>query len=387
MSQRIPVPPVPGIDTGKWNALIESGRDTGTVTQEEIVRVLHSVELTEELLDRVVQVLTSVKIGIDDDATPLAPVRPVRRAGHRGNSEDSVNLYLNEIGRVDLVTAEEERSLGRLIADGQKCQARLQVEELEGGERRRLERKVEEGRRAREELVEANLRLVVAIARKYDRQGVLLMDLVQEGNIGLMRAAEKYDWTKGFKFSTYATWWIRQAISRAIPDQGRSIRIPAHMIEFINQVNRARRDLVSELDRDPTQAEIAERCNMTVERVSELQRLAESTVSLDAPVGDESDSPSIGDQVGDEDAIDPADTAALVDLQRAVHIVLDELEPRDQEIIKMRFGIDCEPHTLDEVAKRFSVTRERIRQIEARTLARLRHPHNSKRLRSFVDPE
>jgi RNA polymerase primary sigma factor len=295
-------------------------------------------------------------------------------------------MYLNEIGRVDLLTAEQERDLGRRITEGQKCQARLQVESVEGGELRRLERKVEEGRRAREELIQANLRLVVSIARKYDRHGVPLMDLVQEGNIGLMRASEKYDYSKGFKFSTYATWWIRQAISRAIPDQGRTIRIPAHMAEFINQVNRAERDLQRELDREPTIEEIALRCNMTIDRVAELRHMSSSIVSLDSKLGDEPDSASLGDQLGDQEADDPADTAERSEMHRAVHLVLDELDERDQEIIKMRFGIECEPHTLDEVAKQFNVTRERIRQIEARTLARLRHPHNSKRLRSFVDP-
>lgn len=386
MTPRTPPPPVNGIDVEKWNALIVSARDTGSVSQEELVRVLHAVEITEEILSLIVSVFNSIKIEIEDDSTPLAAPRPVRRASIASNTEDSVNIYLNEIGRVDLLTAEQERELGRQIEEGQTCQARLQVEELEGGERRRLERKVESGRQARKVLIEANLRLVVSIARKYDRHGVPLMDLVQEGNIGLMRATEKYDHSKGFKFSTYATWWIRQAISRAIPDQGRSIRIPAHMSEYINQVNRAHRDLLRDLDREPTIEEIAERCNVTVERVAELQQMAGSIASLDSKIGDEPDSASLGDQIGDEEAEDPADTAELADLRRAVHLVLDELDERDQEIIKMRFGIECEPHTLDEVARRFNVTRERIRQIESRTLARLRHPHNSKRLRSFVDP-
>jgi RNA polymerase primary sigma factor len=367
MTPRTPPPPVNGIDVEKWNALIVSARDTGSVSQEELVRVLHAVEITEEILSLIVSVFNSIKIEIEDDSTPLAAPRPVRRASIASNTEDSVNIYLNEIGRVDLLTAEQERELGRQIEEGQTC-------------------KVESGRQARKVLIEANLRLVVSIARKYDRHGVPLMDLVQEGNIGLMRATEKYDHSKGFKFSTYATWWIRQAISRAIPDQGRSIRIPAHMSEYINQVNRAHRDLLRDLDREPTIEEIAERCNVTVERVAELQQMAGSIASLDSKIGDEPDSASLGDQIGDEEAEDPADTAELADLRRAVHLVLDELDERDQEIIKMRFGIECEPHTLDEVARRFNVTRERIRQIESRTLARLRHPHNSKRLRSFVDP-
>ena len=387
MSPRIPPAPDKGIDPEEWKTLVKSGRDTGSVTQEEIVRLLHEVELTEEILEKLTEALASIKIAIEDDSTPVAPARPTRRASNASNSEDSVNVYLNEIGRVDLLTAEQERELGRRISEGQHCQARLQVEELEGGERRRLERKVEDGRRARDELIEANLRLVVSIARKHERPGVQMLDLVQDGNIGLMRAVEKYDYTKGFKFSTYATWWIRQSISRAIHDQSSSIRIPQHMAEFINQIRRATRDLVLELDREPTIDEIAQRCSMTVERVAELQQMAAAVVSLDSKIGDESDAPSLGDQIGDQEADDPSDAAARAELRRAVHLVLDGLEPRDQEILKMRFGIDCEPHTLDEVATRFNVSRERVRQIEARTLARLRHPHNSKRLRSFVDPD
>ncbi len=382
--KKVPVPPVEGIDADEWLALVESGRHTGSVTADEVANVLRSVELSEDVLGLVYSVLIAAKIAIEDDE-PVALPRPVRRLGHRGSSDDSVNMYLNEIGRVDLLTAEEERELGQRITEGQQCTLRLQLEEVVGGERRRLERKAEDGRRAKDELIQANLRLVVSIARRYDRHDVQLLDLVQEGNIGLMRAADKYDYTKGFKFSTYATWWIRQSISRAIADQGRTIRIPSHMMEFLNQVLRAQRDLAQDLDREPSTEEIAERCGMTVERVSELQQLAASTISLDSPVGEGPDSISLGDQIGDQDAEDPIDMASMAELRRTVLVVLGDLPVRDQEILRMRFGIDCEPHTLDQVAGEFGVTRERIRQIEARTLTRLRHPHNSRRLRSFVD--
>jgi RNA polymerase primary sigma factor len=300
-------------------------------------------------------------------------------------------MYLNEIGQVDLLTADDEKRLGKQIKDG--LEAKRQLDETAAAlgirERRALQRTISDGEKAKEHMVRANLRLVVSIARRYDRKELQLADLIQEGNIGLMHAADKYDFEKGFKFSTYATWWIRQAMSRAMADQGRNIRIPGHMMEIVNRVHRVERELASELERDPLPEEVALRCGLTVDKLLEVLQIAITTTSLDAPVGSDTDDLTVGDTIASSDATnDPIESTEKRQLGEAVERTLKDLPERDQEIVMMRFGIGKyvgQPHTLEDVAKIMKVTRERVRQIEQKTLARLRHPHNSANLRGFLD--
>ncbi|MFM9121915.1 MAG: RNA polymerase sigma factor RpoD/SigA [Actinomycetota bacterium] len=302
---------------------------------------------------------------------------------------DSVRLYLNEIGQVELLTAEEEKDLGKKIKSGLVAQEKLNKmhSELGFSERRRLQRIVKEGEKAKDHLVRANLRLVVSVARRYDRKELQLADLIQEGNIGLMHAADKYDFEKGFKFSTYATWWIRQSMTRALADQGRNIRIPGHMMEVVNRVQRAERDLTAELGRLPTPEEVATRSGLSVEKLLDIMQLAIPTTSLDAPVGYNTDDLTVGDTIADTDDNDPLGATERAQLREAVEKTLKDLPERDQEIVAMRFGIGefDRVFTLEEVAEKMKVTRERVRQIEQKTLARLRHPHNSGYLRAFLD--
>jgi RNA polymerase primary sigma factor len=301
---------------------------------------------------------------------------------------DAVRLYLNEIGQVDLLTADDERRLGKAIRDGLDAQAALDRAPASLGlkQRRELQRVVRDGAKAKDHMVRANLRLVVSIARRYDRKELHLADLIQEGNIGLMHAAEKYDFQKGFKFSTYATWWIRQAMTRAMADQGRNIRIPGHMMEVVNRVQRVERELATELGRDPLPEEVADRSGLSVEKLLEVMQIALSTTSLDAPVGSDAD---VGDTIASQDASnDPLESTERKQLGEAIERTLSDLPDRDQDIVAMRFGIGKyagQPHTLEDVAKKMNVTRERVRQIEQKTLARLRHPHNSANLRAFLD--
>jgi RNA polymerase primary sigma factor len=300
-------------------------------------------------------------------------------------------MYLNEIGQVDLLTADDEKRLGKQIKDG--LEAKKQLDETAAAlgirDRRALQRTISDGEKAKEHMVRANLRLVVSIARRYDRKELQLADLIQEGNIGLMHAADKYDFEKGFKFSTYATWWIRQAMSRAMADQGRNIRIPGHMMEIVNRVHRVERELASELERDPLPEEVALRCGLTVDKLLEVMQIAITTTSLDAPVGSDTDDLTVGDTIASSDATnDPIESTEKRQLGEAVERTLKDLPERDQEIVMMRFGIGKyvgQPHTLEDVAKIMKVTRERVRQIEQKTLARLRHPHNSANLRGFLD--
>lgn len=304
---------------------------------------------------------------------------------------DAVRMYLNEIGQVDLLTAEDEKRLGKAIKEGLAAKKELELKAATLGlrSRRDLQRLESAGKKAEDHMVRANLRLVVSIARRYDRNELQLADLIQEGNLGLMHAAQKYDFEKGFKFSTYATWWIRQSMTRAMADQGRNIRIPGHMMEVVNRVHRAERDLMSELERSPTPEEVAERSGLTVEKLLEVMQLALSTMSLDAPVGSDTDALTIGDTIASADeSNDPLEQTELSQLNEAVERTLHDLPEREQDIVAMRFGIgkyNGEPRTLEEVAKTMNVTRERVRQIEQKTLARLRHPHNSANLRSFLD--
>ncbi|MFM7829895.1 MAG: RNA polymerase sigma factor RpoD/SigA [Actinomycetota bacterium] len=302
---------------------------------------------------------------------------------------DSVRLYLNEIGQVELLTAEEEKDLGKKIKSGLVAQEKLNKTHSELGfsERRRLQRIVKEGEKAKDHMVRANLRLVVSVARRYDRKELQLADLIQEGNIGLMHAADKYDFEKGFKFSTYATWWIRQSMTRALADQGRNIRIPGHMMEVVNRMQRAERDLTAELGRLPTPEEVATRSSLSVEKLLDIMQLAIPTTSLDAPVGYNTDDLTVGDTIADTDDNDPLGATERAQLREAVEKTLKDLPERDQEIVAMRFGIGefDRVFTLEEVAEKMKVTRERVRQIEQKTLARLRHPHNSANLRAFLD--
>ena len=312
-------------------------------------------------------------------------VRP-DRAGEGGVS-DPVRMYLKEIGKVPLLTGAQEVSLAKRIESG--LLASEEITAAEGGlpvdDKERLGEVVVDGHRAKRQLIEANLRLVVSIAKRYVGRGMLLLDLIQEGNLGLMRAVEKFDYTKGFKFSTYATWWIRQAITRAIADQARTIRIPVHMVETINKVTRVQRQMLQELGREPTVEELGEKVGMLPERVREIQRISQEPVSLEAPVGDEDDS-LLGDFVEDPGAIAPADAAARALLTEAVEEALEQLSDRERRVVRLRFGLDDgQLHTLEEVGKEFGVTRERIRQIESKTLAKLRHPTRSQRLRDYLD--
>jgi len=272
---------------------------------------------------------------------------------------DPVRLYLKEIGRVPLLSAEEEVALAQRIQNGDE--------------------------EAKRRLAEANLRLVVSIARRYVGRGMLFLDLIQEGNMGLMKAVEKFDYTKGFKFSTYATWWIRQAITRAIADQARTIRIPVHMVETINRLIRVSRQLLQEIGREPTPDEIAKEMDLTPERVREIMKIAQEPVSLETPIGEENDS-NLGEFIEDEDALAPADAAAFEMLKEQLEDVLDTLTEREENVLRLRFGLDDgRPRTLEEVGKEFGVTRERIRQIEAKALRKLRHPSRSKRLKEFLE--
>ena len=303
---------------------------------------------------------------------------------------DPVRMYLKEIGKVDLLTAEEEVDLAMKIQAGLEAQEKLdQAEagelELSRAETRRLNRVAEVGLDAKQQLISANLRLVVSIAKRYVGRGMLFLDLIQEGNLGLIRAVEKFDYTKGFKFSTYATWWIRQAITRAIADQARTIRIPVHMVETINKMARVQRQLLQEKGRDPTPEEIAEEMDMTPERVREIQKISQEPVSLETPIGEEEDS-SLGDFIEDTNAVAPPDAASLSMLQEQLNQVLGELNERERKVIELRFGlVDGHPRTLEEVGKEFGVTRERIRQIESKTLAKLRHPSRSSKLKDYVE--
>ena len=303
---------------------------------------------------------------------------------------DPVRMYLKEIGKVPLLTAAEEIDLAMKIEAGVAAAAELdkaeeEGRELERREKRRLGRVEQVGIDAKQQLIEANLRLVVSIAKRYVGRGMLFLDLIQEGNLGLIRAVEKFDYTKGFKFSTYATWWIRQAITRAIADQARTIRIPVHMVETINKLVRIQRQLLQELGREPTPEEIGKEMGLPAERVREIQKISQEPVSLETPIGEEEDS-QLGDFIEDDAAVVPPDAASFSMLQEQLSKVLDGLAERERKVISLRFGLeDGHPRTLEEVGREFGVTRERIRQIESKTLAKLRHPSHSSKLKDYLE--
>ncbi|CDZ24779.1 RNA polymerase sigma factor RpoD [[Clostridium] cellulosi] len=353
--------------------LIEIGKSKGHLTETEITDALEEIDFDPEQMEKLYDTLESQNIEIIDDLSEPSPDDlsdddvEVNEAEDLEASlsaegisiDDPVKVYLKEIGRVPLLTSEEEIELARRMSNGDE--------------------------EARKRLSEANLRLVVSIAKRYVGRGMQFLDLIQEGNLGLIKAVEKFDYTKGYKFSTYATWWIRQAITRAIADQARTIRIPVHMVETINKVVRVERQLLQELGRQPQANEIAQVMGMSVEKVREIMKVAQEPVSLETPIGEEEDS-HLGDFIPDEDAPAPAEAASHILLREQLGDVLHTLTPREEKVLRLRFGLDDgRPRTLEEVGKEFNVTRERIRQIEAKALRKLRHPSRSKKLKDFLD--
>ena len=397
---------VPGSE--KLAELIERGKKKGSLSSTELMDVLEDMDLESEQMDKIYDVLEN--LGIDtvgedyipelpDDAEP--PLEAMEEISEEEmvdpnsmvdsfGTDDPVRMYLKEIGKVNLLSSDEEIELAQAMGAGNE--AKEQLSELqEAGEEipedvlAELNKAIKKGERAKQRLAEANLRLVVSIAKRYVGRGMQFLDLIQEGNLGLIKAVEKFDYTKGYKFSTYATWWIRQAITRAIADQARTIRIPVHMVETINKVIRVSRQLLQELGHDPSPEEIAEEMSMPVERVREILKIAQEPVSLETPIGEEEDS-HLGDFIPDEDASEPAEAASFTLLKEQLVEVLSTLTPREEKVLKLRFGIeDGRTRTLEEVGKEFNVTRERIRQIEAKALRKLRHPSRSKKLRDFLN--
>lgn len=324
----------------------------------------------------------------DDDDDNLTPSgNPKRRVVAAGATADPVKDYLKQIGRVSLLNAEQEVDLSERIEAGLYAQHLLdtQSEGMDFKRKRELKWAANDGKKAKDHLLEANLRLVVSLAKRYTGRGMLFLDLIQEGNLGLIRAVEKFDWKKGFKFSTYATWWIRQAITRAMADQARTIRVPVHMVEVINKLSRVQRQMLQDLGREPTPDELARELDMPVEKVQEVQKYGREPISLHTPLGEDGDS-EFGDLIEDTDAIAPSEAVAFSLLQEQFKQVLETLSPREAGVIKMRYGLeDGQPKTLDDIGRVYGVTRERIRQIESKTMSKLRHPSRSQTLRDFLD--
>jgi RNA polymerase primary sigma factor len=371
------------------------GRERGSLSMADVMRALDRADLPPDAIDVAVRALAEEGVDIvdvtqEDDADTEADIRQAERgaaaeAGRRAATSDLVRIYLREIGRVPLLTAEDEVELAKGIEAGLFAEEKLgggfpMLGAIHGD----LELLAGEGVKAKQRLIEANLRLVVSIAKRYIGRGLVFLDLIQEGNLGLIRAVEKFDYTRGYKFSTYATWWIRQAITRAIADQARTIRVPVHMVETINKLARVQRQLHSELGREATTDEIAAEMGLEPDRIAEIQRIAQEPVSLQSPIGEEES--DLGDFIEDADAVVPIEAAAFIMLQDQLERVLDELAEREQRIIQLRFGLtDGHPRTLEEVGREFGVTRERIRQIESKTLAKLRHPSRAQMLREYLD--
>jgi len=375
--------------------LVALGRERGSLTMADVMVALDRADLPPEAIDAAVRTLTEegvdvLDVPVEDDALTEAEIRQAERgaaadSGRRAATSDLVRIYLREIGRVPLLTAEDEVELAKTIEAGLFAEEKLTGGfPMLGAVHGDLVLLVGEGVRAKQRLIEANLRLVVSIAKRYIGRGLVFLDLIQEGNLGLIRAVEKFDYTRGYKFSTYATWWIRQAITRAIADQARTIRVPVHMVETINKLARVQRQLHQELGREASADEIAAEMGLEVERVAEIQRIAQEPVSLQSPIGEEES--DLGDFIEDADAVVPIEAAAFIMLQDQLERVLDELAEREQRIIQLRFGLtDGHPRTLEEVGREFGVTRERIRQIESKTLAKLRHPSRAQMLREYLD--
>lgn len=349
--------------------LIESGKQRGELSTKQINNLLEEFDFDVEQVDRLyekiegsnIKIVEDMELDLDDDleSMPLETLTESEDLSEGINVDDPVKVYLKEIGRVPLLSAEEELELSQKMAEGDAEAARR--------------------------LSEANLRLVVSIAKRYVGRGMQFLDLIQEGNLGLIKAVEKFDYTKGFKFSTYATWWIRQSITRAIADQARTIRIPVHMVETINKVKKVSSQLLHKNGHEPTAEEIAREIDMPVEKVSEIMRVSQEPVSLETPIGEEEDS-HLGDFIPDDDAPAPAEAASYTLLKEQISKVLSTLTPREEKVLRLRFGLeDGRQRTLEEVGKEFNVTRERIRQIEAKALRKLRHPGRSKKLKDFLD--
>src|SRR5579862_6461662 len=371
--------------------LVARARARGTVAMADLAAACDSCDLPADAMDGVLRMLADEGVEILEGPAdePEDSSRSAADAGRRAATGDLVRIYLREIGRVPLLTAQDEVELAKTIEAGLFAEEKLQARPAgpdpdSSGWIAELALLAGEGLRAKQRLIEANLRLVVSIAKRYIGRGLVFLDLIQEGNLGLIRAVEKFDYTKGYKFSTYATWWIRQAITRAIADQARTIRIPVHMVETINKLARVQRQLHQELGREATAEEIAAEMGLEPERVAEIQRIAQEPVSLQSPIGEEES--DLGDFIEDADAVVPIEAAAFIMLQAQLERVLDQLAEREQRIIQLRFGLtDGHPRTLEEVGREFGVTRERIRQIESKTLAKLRHPSRAQVLREYLD--
>ena len=368
----------PELDT---ETVDEDDVDAEDEAEEEDQKLAEGAALRERTNDGI-----HVKGGFvvsDSDETD----EPVQQVTVAGATADPVKDYLKQIGKVSLLNAEQEVDLARRIEAGLYAEYKLknQADEMTSRERRELHFLAQDGQQAKNHLLEANLRLVVSLAKRYTGRGMQFLDLIQEGNLGLIRAVEKFDYTKGYKFSTYATWWIRQAITRAMADQARTIRIPVHMVEVINKLARVQRQMLQDLGREPTPEELAKELDMTAEKVVEVQKYGREPISLHTPLGEDGDS-EFGDLIEDSEAIVPADAVSFTLLQEQLHHVLDTLSEREAGVVSMRFGLgDGQPKTLDEIGKVYGVTRERIRQIESKTMSKLRHPSRSQVLRDYLD--
>jgi RNA polymerase primary sigma factor len=387
-------------------SIIRAAKAEGSITAADLAEKLSTLDLTPDETDQVYQRLVGLGIDVvedeaiteeaeadDEEVVAEAPdvdedrVRARREADEalKAPTNDPVRMYLKEIGRVALLTAQQEVELAQRIESGLMAEEQLQGGKVSATREEDLRWQRRDGAMAKRHLVEANLRLVVSIAKRYVGRGMAFLDLIQEGNLGLIRAVEKFDYAKGFKFSTYATWWIRQAITRAIADQARTIRIPVHMVETINKLVRIQRQLLQDLGREPTAEEIAEQMELTPEKVREIQKISQEPVSLETPVGEEEDS-NLGDFIEDAEAPVPLERASFRLLQEQLESVLHTLSEREKEVIRLRFGlVDGQPRTLEDVGKKFGVTRERIRQIESKTLSKLRHPSRSQKLRDYLE--
>ena len=392
----------------KLGEMLDKGRKKGRLSSNELMDALEEMDLESEQMDRIYDVLENMGIDTagedylpdltDGDMPPIEEIEEIPEEEivdpntlvDSFGIDDPVRMYLKEIGKVDLLTSEQEVALAQTMVRGQEVKKTLEDMEAEGIEideetKRSLQKEIKAGERAKQNLAEANLRLVVSIAKKHVGHNLAFLDLIQEGNIGLIKAAEKFDCDRGFRFSTYATWWIRQAITRAIADQARTIRIPVHMVETINKVIRVSRQLLQELGHDPSPEEISEEMNMPVDKVREILKIAQEPVSLETPIGEEEDS-HLGDFIPDEAASEPSEAASFTLLKEQLVDVLSTLTPREEKVLKLRFGIeDGRTRTLEEVGKEFNVTRERIRQIEAKALRKLRHPSRSRKLKDYLD--
>ncbi len=390
----------------KLRDMFARGKRAGKLDASELLEQLDELTLSPDQVDQVYDSLEQLGVDVtsgdivdtDDDEPPIEAIAEIEEEELIDPNElvdsfsidDPVRMYLKEIGKVALLSADEEIALASEMTAGVEAQQKLAQAkadgvELEESERALLSAAVSKGEESKQKLAEANLRLVVSIAKRYVGRGMLFLDLIQEGNLGLIKAVEKFDYTKGYKFSTYATWWIRQAITRAIADQARTIRIPVHMVETINKVIRVSRQLLQELGHDPSPEEISDEMGMSVDKVREILKIAQEPVSLETPIGEEEDS-HLGDFIPDEGASEPSEAASFTLLQEQLVDVLSTLTSREEKVLKLRFGIeDGRPRTLEEVGKEFNVTRERIRQIEAKALRKLRHPSRSKKLKDFLN--